>query len=121
MKLIRIQGNDDEQNKKLIVKLCELRIKLNRMEEEAQEQFFFGHRLSQRAQGDATASSLVCDMCMKKQKIILIPPGLLRSFNFNFVLTCDFCDFQIHRCCMTAVSVLSPHHIRSSNQPLLGM
>ncbi|KAI1304265.1 Differentially expressed in FDCP 8 -like protein B [Halotydeus destructor] len=98
MKLVRLRSNDDERNAELIVRLCELRIKLNKMNEEADLRIFYGHQFSDPVKKQSSQSP-TCDICLKRQRISIIPTSLLK--NFNFILTCENCDFNIHRQCMT--------------------
>ena len=101
MRLIRVQGNDQSRNSKLIVKICELRIKLNQMNENDELNMFRGHQLTQ---NNDDTSSLICDICAKKQTLMLLPPAILKNINFNFVLSCTYCDIKIHRDCVSPVS-----------------
>lgn len=121
IRLIRLEetDSDPEKKKKLIVKLCQLKIRLNQMNEEEETKFFNGHRLnrsksssilstsslslsaSPTTTGDSSSSGLICDVCLKRQTMILLPPGLFKTYQPNLVLVCDFCDFKIHRNCIS--------------------
>lgn len=92
MRLIRIDGYDDEKKRKLIIKLCDMRIKLNQMNEDMEVKYFNGHRLSKTSDH---ITCLTCDVCLKKQRIIIF-----HSLQSNQILTCDYCGYNIHRNCM---------------------
>ena len=121
MKLIRCEETDSEKQKKLIVKLCDLRIRLSQLMEEMDEKYLNGHRFNTKPSGGSSlggaaaqalastsSSSSPCDVCLKKQSPILLPPSLFKTFQPNFILSCDFCDYRIHRNCMRSVSVRLP-------------
>ena len=121
IKLIRLEDSPDQdpdKKKKLIIRLCQLRIRLNQMNEELEEKYLNGHRLNRPGEGSVSGSvtdlsggvsssqsSLVCDVCLKKQNMILLPPGLFKTYQPNVVLVCDFCDFKIHLHCISMVSL----------------
>ena len=145
IKLIRLQDTDEQTRRKLIVKLCELRIRLNEMNEAIEETYFKSHRFSSsnkssnvsasgvqvtsNAQNSPTiaawsfvdpvlssvmssSSSIACDVCLKKQSILPLP--ILKMFHPNQMLSCDFCDFKIHRTCLEAVMISASNAISSS-------
>ena len=132
IRLIRLEHDSEEKRKKLIVRLCQLRIRLNQMNEEIEEKFLNGHRLSPPGQlqhqvevasspgscsslvvgtppsailiptTTSPSSSLVCDVCLRRQNMIsMLPPILFKTYQQNVILTCDFCDFMVHRNCIT--------------------
>lgn len=103
IKLIRCEETDSEKKRKLIVKLCELRIRLSQMMEELDEKYLNGHRFNNKPHLQSS-SSVTCDVCLKRQSPILLPSAIFKTYQPNFVLSCDFCDFRIHRNCMTSVS-----------------
>lgn len=125
MKLIRCEETDSEKKKKLIIKLCELRIRLNQLNEEMDQKYLNGHRFNNKpnsssssssdswsgngvlqlpAVTSSSSSSIACDVCLKKQSLILLPQAIFKTYQPNFILSCDFCDFKIHRNCMNSVS-----------------
>ena len=142
IKLIRLQDTDEQTRRKLIVKLCDLRIQLNEMNESMEETYFRSHRFnskglsantsatsgnqtSNNAQNSPTAawsfidpvynsimsssSSIACDVCLKKQSILPLP--ILKIFHPNQMLSCDFCDFKIHRTCLEAAMISASNAI----------
>ena len=119
MKLIRCEETDSTKKKKLILKLCELRIRLNQLNEEMDQKYLNGHRFNNKpnsssdfrsgngllpAVTSSSTSATACDVCLKKQSPILLPPAIFKTYQPNFILSCDFCDFRIHRNCMNCVS-----------------
>jgi hypothetical protein len=125
IKLIRCEETDSDKKKKLIIKLCELRVRLSQMLEEMDQKYLNGHRFNNKpnssdtrsgSNGPLTLSSspsssssvMACDVCLKKQSAILLPPAIFKTYQPNLILSCDFCDFKIHRNCMiTSVSTTS--------------
>lgn len=105
IRLIRCEETDSDKKKKLIVKLCDLRIRLAHIMEENDEKYLNGHRFNNKSR--QTSQSQTCDVCLKKQALIMLPVAIFKSYQPNYVLSCDFCDYQIHRNCVPSVSTRS--------------
>lgn len=128
MKLIRCEETDSDKKRRLIIKLCELRVRLAQMNEEMDEKYLNGHRFNNRPNSSSSisinsidsrsnsphhrfplitssSSSLMCDVCLKKQNMIPLPVAIFKTYQPNYIFSCDFCDYKIHRNCMTSVSV----------------
>ena len=128
MKLIRIQDYDPDKKRRLIIKLCDLRIKLNQMNEDFEQQYFFGHRFSSPSSKSSSTlpdghntppvvtslTCLTCDVCRKKQRMILLNSVLNGS---NQIMICDFCDFNLHKNCM--MGYIDTNRIRKCPKLLL--
>lgn len=85
---------DEKIKRQLIVRLCELRIRLNALTEEEDEKYTRGHFLLD------LNGVRACEVCQKKPKSQLIPPILSSSFSApNPLLQCKFCAFSVHRNC----------------------
>jgi hypothetical protein len=126
IKLIRCEDTPDQdpdKKRKLILRLCQLKIRLNQMNEELDEKYLNGHRLNRPGSngsitdltGSSSSSVMACDVCLKKQNMIMLPSGLFKTYQPNVLLVCDFCEFKIHRNC---TSHPQDSHIRTCPQTL---
>lgn len=127
MKLIRCEETDSEKKKKLIIKLCDLRVRLSQLNDEMDQKYLNGHRFNNKPNSGSSdarsgnsllpvtsSSGLTCDVCLKKQSPILLPAAIFKTYQPNLILSCDFCDFKIHRNCMNSVSKIFLNPIQSS-------
>ena len=94
IKVLRTQ-TDEELKKKLVQKICELRIKLNQLNDLNEELYLSGHKLIKYEDNGKSGSQLVCDQCLKRSKTKIF--GLKK--NDNYLLVCQFCQFVVHRFC----------------------
>ena len=123
IKLIRFQGSSDEQKKKYISKLCQLRVRLNQMTESNFEKYLNGHKFCCPSSGSEpqspsssfSSNNLVCDVCLGRQPLLISSVNAVfakySSFvanNYNFISSCQFCDFSIHKKCL--ISILGHRH-----------
>lgn len=108
IQLIRVDCADERTKRQLIVRLCELRIKLNEISEEEEAKFVCGHSLAETYA--APSNQRTCDVCLKKPKTSLIVPLLLSNSNPNPILTCLFCTYPVHQqCSLNQVSISFRH------------
>ncbi|CAG2117335.1 unnamed protein product, partial [Medioppia subpectinata] len=78
----------------IVIKICELRIKLNELNDLNEQLYVCGHKLI--AENETKSSSqLVCDQCLKRTKAKIFA---LKK-NDNYLLVCQFCHFVVHRFC----------------------
>jgi hypothetical protein len=107
IRLIRVDCADERTKRQLIVRLCELRIKLNEISEEEEAKFIVGHLLTETFAAPSTQRP--CDVCQKKAKASLIAPLLLSTSANNALLTCLFCSYTVHQqCSLHQVSMADP-------------
>ncbi|XP_054161998.1 differentially expressed in FDCP 8 homolog [Oppia nitens] len=97
IKILR-RVTDDDIKKKLVIKICELRIKLNQLNDINEQLYVCGHKLVQR-NDNKIGSQLICDQCLKRTKNKIF--GLKK--NDNMTLICQFCQFVVHRYCQTNI------------------
>jgi len=98
MKLLRIQGEDQAMKRKLVEKICELRIKLNQMLEVNEQLYVNGHRLVKLNNGNISSSSaIICDVClMKKPKMSINLLSKGKSMKGAEMLECHHCGLRVH-------------------------
>ena len=112
------------RRRKYISKLCQLRVRLNQMTESSFEKYLNGHKFScppssndqsVPSPGPSFSSTLTCDVCLGRQALLISSMNSLiakySSFvanNFNFISTCSYCDFSIHKKCL--ISILGHRH-----------
>ena len=106
IKVLRSQ-TDDELKKKLVHKICELRIKLNELNDINEQMYFSGHKLIKSDDNGKSSSQLVCDLCLKRTKPKIFP----FKRNDNYLLICQFCQLVIHRFCQKNVFIFCFHQI----------
>lgn len=100
IKVLRNQS-DEELKKKLVIKVCELRIKLNQLNDFNDQTFVCGHKLIKFNANDfKSGSALHCDQCLKKYKSSL---KIFPKKSENCLLICKFCEFLIHQKCQNNV------------------
>lgn len=120
IKLIRYQESSEEERRRYISRLCQLRVRLSEMTESDFEKYLNGHKFSSPSTSDSPSPfpsppSLTCDVCLGRQTLFFSSMnsiiGKYSSFltnNFNFISTCSFCHFSIHKKCL--ISILGHRH-----------
>lgn len=101
IKVLRNQ-TDEQLKKKLVKKICELRIKLNQLNDINEQMYVCGHKLSKCEENSKNVMQLLCDLCLKKAKPKIF--GLKK--NDNYLLICQYCQFVIHRFCQNNVMMI---------------
>jgi len=101
IKLIRMHDTEQSIKEKLVSKLCELRIKLNELNENENENIHFGHGLYT----VDDSKQLVCDICDKKQKSNSFISLLKSPIKDNELVACATCNYCVHQDCLKQVRV----------------
>ena len=97
IKVLRSQ-TDDDLKRKLVQKICELRIRLNHLNDINEQMYVCGHKLN-KCEDSSKTLQLICDLCLKKTRPKIF--GLKK--NNNYLLICQFCQYVIHRFCQNNV------------------
>ncbi|RWS11591.1 DUF4206 domain containing protein-like protein [Dinothrombium tinctorium] len=100
MKLIRVQNSDEEIKKRWIKRLCDLRVKLNELNENSEQCIIFGHRFKRDDENDN-----LCLVCLRKPRYL---PPLLRNTLHQNIFSCGFCEFSAHQKCLKQTKSLFP-------------
>lgn len=96
IRAIRLDYADETLKKKMIRKLCELRVRQCEILEESEIQTVSGHQFK------LDSNSGCCDICMKKQGNLYIP--LLNNLsNGQQLNVCTYCGYSIHVECQSEV------------------
>ena len=100
IRLIRVDCADEKTKRELIVRLCELRIKLNALNEEEDIKYTCGHFfVDSQLTSLSSSASRTCEICMKRSKSLLIAPLLMSTSTSNPILNCSFCCYAVHQQC----------------------
>lgn len=101
IKLIRLHDTNQFVKEKLVSKLCDLRIKLNELNENEVENIHFGHTFNLLNAG----KQFSCDVCEKKQKNNRLISLLQTPVKENAFFICVTCNYCVHQDCLKQVKI----------------
>lgn len=97
IKIIRLDCTDEVLKKKMIRKLCDLRLRQCELIEEQEINSISGHQFKK-----IDYSTNYCDICMKKQNGLYIP--ILNTITYGQLNVCIYCGYSMHVECQSEVS-----------------